>query len=527
MVQSGDVLAGKYRVERVLGKGGMGYVVSAIHLQLEERVAIKLLMPELCVQDEPVARFLREARAAVRIRSEHVARVLDVGVLDDGAPYMVMEYLEGNDLSAELDRRMQLGLLEAVEYVLQACEAIAEAHARGIVHRDLKPANLFLTRRADGSPLIKVLDFGISKAIVPDNAEPMASLTATQSLLGSPNYMSPEQVRKPKSVDARTDIWSLGVILYELLTGSLPFTAENAMSVLAAVVSDPTPRLRETRAEAPEGLEQVVSRCLSKEPTQRYADVAELAEALLPFAPPSAAPSVRRISGVLRSGGEGSHPPGESGARSPKPVARTKSAEEQTLVSESDRAGTAENAPSSVATDPTLRADFAPRAASSAGAARNGETASQWEHSKEPTEKPAARGQGAWFIGIGLLGAVAAGGYWLSTLKVPEATPDARDAHSGIAAPSQASPVASEWPAIAPSAAAADAEPATVEDAAALSSAAPAHVPASRDRREPARTGKRAEHPVASAAASAPRSEAPLAPSPSAGHPVDPLEGRR
>ncbi len=520
VVQSGDVLAGKYRVERVLGKGGMGFVVAAIHTQLQERVAVKFLMPELCQQEEPIARFLREARAAVRIRSEHVARVLDVGVLDDGAPYMVMEYLDGHDLSAELDRRMQLGVPEAIDYVLQACEAIAEAHARGIVHRDLKPANLFLTRRPDGSPLVKVLDFGISKAIVSE-AEAPASLTATQSLLGSPHYMSPEQVRKPKLVDARTDIWSLGVILYELLTGSLPFSAENAMSVLAAVVSDPTPRLRETRPDIPEGVEAVVFRCLSKEPAQRFADVAEFADALAPFAPPSAAPSIKRISGVLRGGIEVSTPPRASGSTPPSAPPEP-SQEQQTLVSESGPRG-------GISTDPTLRADFAPRPDSARAQLRSGETASQWEHSKTPPEPKPKRSPTLLFVGLGLLSTLAITGYMLTELR-PSALPsepiDSGPGASGLTAPPASAPL--QAPPAPPPSSAPPPVDSTARDAAAptqparpVSSAVapvrPAPRPAAPRVSPPPREVKPSPPPPVSAAASPPVEA----------RPVDPLEGRR
>jgi serine/threonine-protein kinase len=300
----GEILAGKYRIDRVLGKGGMGYVLHAVHTQLDQPVAIKFLSPDLCEKREAVARFLREARAAVRIQSEHVARVIDVGTLDDGAPFMVMEYLEGHDLAAELEFRDRLLVSAAIDYVLQACEALAEAHANGIVHRDLKPANLFLTRRADGSAFIKVLDFGISKALVGEGdalAPPAASLTATQGLIGSPHYMSPEQVRKPKDVDARTDIWSLGIILHELLTGLPPFMSDTPMSVLAAVVSDPPPSVREVRPEVSEGLQAVIFKCLEKDVSRRYQSVAELAEALRPHAPAHCAASISRIIGVIRA----------------------------------------------------------------------------------------------------------------------------------------------------------------------------------------------------------------------------------
>ncbi|MBN2195002.1 MAG: protein kinase [Polyangiaceae bacterium] len=300
-VGPGDILAGKYLVERVLGEGGMGVVVSAIHQQLGQRVAVKFLLPEFCAHAEPVARFLREAQAAVRVQSEHVARVIDVGTLESGAPFMVMEFLSGRDLSSEIAARGVLPVEEAVSYVLQACEAIAEAHAMGIVHRDLKPANLFLTRRADGSPLVKVLDFGISKSTVgPGGA---MNLTSTQSVMGSPLYMSPEQLKSSKNVDQRTDIWSLGVILHELVAGSPPFHAETVSALIVTVVSDPAPPLRSLRADAPPELEAVVLRCLEKDPARRVPHVGTLALALQALAPTQGAVSVPRIRGVLVTAG--------------------------------------------------------------------------------------------------------------------------------------------------------------------------------------------------------------------------------
>jgi serine/threonine protein kinase len=299
-VEVGDVLADKYRVECVLGRGGMGYVVAANHAQLDRRVAIKLLSPECCQTPDAVARFLREARACVRIQSEHVAKVLDVGLLDDGAPYMVMELLEGQDLAGELRARGMLSVEDAVDYILQVCEALAEAHALGIVHRDLKPANLFKTRHTDGSPLIKVLDFGISKALTGDDQAPI-SLTGSHDLVGSPPYMSPEQVRRPKSVDVRTDIWSLGVILHEFLGGRAPFTADAPLSVLASVVSDPPESLRSLRPNLPEGLYAVVAQCLEKDPDARFQEVLDLVEALAQCAPEAAKSAFSRITAIVRS----------------------------------------------------------------------------------------------------------------------------------------------------------------------------------------------------------------------------------
>src|SRR5262245_18034417 len=216
-VQPGDMLAGKYRVERVLGAGGMGVVVSAMHIDLEERRAIKLMHSADLANAQTVERFLREARAAARLRSDHVAKVHDVGRLETGAPYIVMELLVGEDLSHLLKARGPLPIEEAVLYILQACDAIGEAHAAGIVHRDLKPANLVLSRRPNGAPCVKVLDFGISKRTAPAGSAMLQSeITGTAEVIGSPHYMSPEQMRSTRNVDNRTDIWSLGVILYKL-----------------------------------------------------------------------------------------------------------------------------------------------------------------------------------------------------------------------------------------------------------------------------------------------------------------------
>jgi eukaryotic-like serine/threonine-protein kinase len=303
-VREGEILAGKYRVDRVLGVGGMGVVVAAHHIDLDERVAIKFLLPEVLEHGEAVARFAREARAAVKIKSEHVARVTDVGKLENGAPYMVMEYLEGSDLSQWIAQRGALPVEQAVEFLLQACEAIAEAHALGIVHRDLKPANLFVIRRPDGFLSVKVLDFGISKTANNPGSGSAASMTRTSALMGSPLYMSPEQMQSSRDVDARTDIWALGVILYELLTGAQPFSADTMPElVLRVVTGPPAAALRSRRPDVPEGLEHAVFRCLEKDRGRRFESVGELAVALLPYAPRRSKTSVERISGVLRAAG--------------------------------------------------------------------------------------------------------------------------------------------------------------------------------------------------------------------------------
>ncbi len=295
--KEGDILAGKYRIEKVLGQGGMGVVVAAQHTTLRQKVAVKFLLPDAAKREDAAERFLREARAAVSIQSEHVARVSDVGTLETGSPYMVMEFLTGNDLGVLLTERGTFPVAEAVDYVLQACEAIAEAHSIGIIHRDLKPANLFLTQRPDGTPIIKVLDFGLSKVTKPDALD--ASLTAANVVMGSPCYMSPEQIRSLKGLDARTDIWALGVILYQLLTGVRPFEAPSLGALFFTIGADPPLPLRKRRAEIPAGLEAAVLKCLEKDPTQRTQTIAQLARALAPFGNDDTRLSVERIHRVL------------------------------------------------------------------------------------------------------------------------------------------------------------------------------------------------------------------------------------
>ncbi len=290
-IEIGSIIAKKYAIERIVGEGGMGVVVAAQHTQLRQRVAIKFLLPAIVAHPESLARFVREARASVRIQSEHVARVLDVGELENGSPYIVMEYLEGTDFAGILESATPPSVEAAIEYILQACEAVAEAHSLGIVHRDLKPANLFVTRRPDGSPLVKVLDFGISKSL--DGSD--HALTKTTSFVGSPMYASPEQLLSSRSVDTRTDIWSLGVILYEACGGQAPFTGVNVMEVASRVMKlDPRP-LEEICVDLPVGLSAVIMRCLEKDVARRFATVGELARALGRYAP-RAAVSVERIS---------------------------------------------------------------------------------------------------------------------------------------------------------------------------------------------------------------------------------------
>jgi serine/threonine protein kinase len=294
-IQVGDVVAGKYRVDRVLGEGGMGIVVAATHQQLDEKVALKFLRPSVASNPEIVARFVREARAAVKIRSEHVARVLDVGALESGAPYMVMEYLDGQDLAQTLAGRGSLPVSETITYVLQACEAVAEAHSLGTVHRDLKPANLFLARRPNGRPVVKVLDFGISKVASTGDA----ALTNASAMMGSPSYMSPEQMVAAGSVDVRADVWALGVVLYELLTGRLPFVAETMPELVGMILQSAHTPITALRPDVPPGLQATIDRCLQKDRNLRHRNVAELAAGLVPFGPPRSDLSLERISHVL------------------------------------------------------------------------------------------------------------------------------------------------------------------------------------------------------------------------------------
>lgn len=279
----GDVLAKKYRLERLVGEGGTGVVVAARHLQLDRLVAIKFLRTALA-SDEIRLRFEREARAIAQIESEHVVLVLDVGALDDFSQYMVMEYLEGRDLAKILEEDGPLSVEDAVDCMLQVCEALEGAHAQGIIHRDLKPANLFLTRREDGGPHIKVVDFGISKITAPKIIDGgPREMTSAFTVLGSPRYMAPEQLRNAKDVDGRADLWSLGAVLFQLLTGKPAFEAENNVQVSLVVLANEAPLLRSVMPHAPPELEAIIAKCLTKDRDGRFQSAAELADALRPF----------------------------------------------------------------------------------------------------------------------------------------------------------------------------------------------------------------------------------------------------
>jgi serine/threonine-protein kinase len=404
----GEVLLGKYRIERELGRGGMGYVVAARHLELDELVAVKLILTEFADNADVVRRFTREARAAAKIASEHVVRVSDVGRLPSGEPYMVMELLKGQDLQEVLQQRVTLAIAEAVDYLAQVLEAVAEAHAVGIVHRDLKPANIFVTQRRNGTPCLKVLDFGISKLTGAGAAS--TSHEKTQGLLGSPLYMSPEQLLPGGEVDGRSDIWALGVIFFQLVTGQFPFTAESLPQLLMKVMNHPPLGLSELRPDLPPQLDAVIAKCLAKEPARRFASVTDLARALAPFGTAAAQSSLAAIENVL----PGARPPLESAdfpAGAPPALATPGATSTHALSS----------APS----------PDAPSAAPSAGSGPLGSgargTVPLWPNQAatfEPleTDSPATRGTGAsgaakpargpvivalaGFVGVALIGAV-------------------------------------------------------------------------------------------------------------------------
>ena len=299
--QPGTVVLGKYCVESVIGEGGMGAVLKARHLDLDESVAIKVLLPDHMERPEIVARFLREAKASVKLKGEHVARVLDVGRLEDefaGTPYIVMEFLDGADLNAIIKHHGAQDPAVAADLMLQACEAIAEAHSLGIIHRDIKASNFFITQPEEQAPELKVLDFGIATA-----PQGTSDLTSTQSVIGTPAYMAPEQMRASRQADTRSDVWSMGVVLYELLEGARPFRSTVYSDLCLAVGMDPPEPMEQA---VPEALHAVVLRCLEKTVERRYQSVAELAFDLVPFAtdPVLARASVEQCARLLGRRGQ-------------------------------------------------------------------------------------------------------------------------------------------------------------------------------------------------------------------------------
>ncbi len=410
-VQPGETLAGKYRVERVLGTGGMGTVVSARHLELGEPVAIKFLQPALADSETRVKRFLREGKAAARIRSEHVARVYDVGRLEDGAPYLVMEYLDGRDLQEWLATEGPLSPGLAVEYLLQACEAIASAHALGIIHRDLKPGNLFLAKRQDGSVAVKVIDFGISKltAVVDsDDGADDGAITRSAIMMGSVLYMAPEQMRSARDVDARADIWSLGGALHAMLTGKPPFPGGSILDVCSAMIHGLKP-LGEQCPDAPAELQAVLSRCLEYHPDSRYADVGELAAALEPLAPAHMHTYVERIARLVAS----APPEWPSSVDEPSDPGASSHASAQTAPSHEQPVGAAQSGQGVSAAGRPMQpsgqaAELAPAGPSTADPVPRIETAEP--ATRELVASLPTRSRTAWIVGlvaIGVLGGAA------------------------------------------------------------------------------------------------------------------------
>jgi serine/threonine protein kinase len=298
----GEVLAGRYRLDALIGRGAMGVVVAALDRRLDISVAIKFLAVTAPDSERALARFVLEARAAARLQSEHVVRVSDVAVHNGVVPYIVMERLVGTDLAALLQKSGPLEVETAVDYVLEACEAVAEAHRIDIVHRDLKPANLFLADRHGGASTLKVLDFGIAKdarlvaqTLDVDPLLPAAATTGQKAILGSPFYMSPEQMESSGEVDARTDIWALGVCLFELVTGKPPFTGTSLVQVYARMTAALEPGWCAQWSQFPEGLSDVIERCLKRDRAARYDTVEQFALALAPFGSVRARRSEARI----------------------------------------------------------------------------------------------------------------------------------------------------------------------------------------------------------------------------------------
>jgi serine/threonine protein kinase len=417
----GDVLAHKYRVESIVGRGGMGVVLSARHVQLGQVVAIKLLTlpPDEDRRDEAIGRFLHEAQAAAKLQNDHVVRIYDVGQLDNGLPFMVMELLVGADLGTVLDERGALPEPEAVDYVLQACAGVAEAHRMGIVHRDLKPSNLFVTKRSDGLPLLKVLDFGISKQLTdPTSGEAVPTFTNTRTLMGSPNYMSPEQVRDARRVDGRADIWALGVILQELITDAPVFHGESFPGVCAAIVADPPMPVRTMRPDVSTRLEAVIGRCLEKDAKLRFQSIAELQAALMPLAPQ-----------ILRSGSISQPLAYSSGTRemaSPLRVGASSNPGAPTVASEP---------PEKTRTGPDRTLESARLATGQGRISTQSALASTDPRVTvvEPVAKPLAKSKARWLLPLGLAALLGAGALWLQGRPSP-----ATAVASGEAAPSLA-----------------------------------------------------------------------------------------
>ncbi len=305
----GKTAGGRYNLVRLLGKGGMGEVYEAQHAIIGRRFAVKFLHPHLASNSEAVARFQREAQAAGRLENENIVAVVDAGTADDGAPYLVMEYLEGENLAQLLVRGGPLPAPRAAYILIQACRGLAAAHSRGIVHRDIKPANLFICRRNDSSDLVKVLDFGIAKL---HTGRAGTGLTQTGTTMGTPQYMSPEQARGAKEVDHRTDIYALGVVLYQILSGAQPHPGDSYHQILYHVLTQEPAPLDSTRPNLPFGLSAVVEKAMARNAGDRYASVTHLMGALIPFGGRAVVPVQSQV-GIPSTPGDTLPTPGSLG----------------------------------------------------------------------------------------------------------------------------------------------------------------------------------------------------------------------
>jgi serine/threonine-protein kinase len=385
----GTVIAEKYCVRGVIGSGGVGDVIKARHTELDEPVALKILKRRWLAVPQVVGRFLQEGRAAAKLKGEHVTRIYDVGRTEGGLPFLVMEYLEGEDLSAVITRG-PVPISDAVDWIIESCDALGEAHSMGIIHRDVKPQNLFLVRR-HGLRRIKLLDFGISR--LPTQAGDLSRVEqAPPSVIGTPAYMSPEQVRGEDEIDPRADIWALGVVLYELLTGTLPFCAASFPALSAKILAEPPERsLSSRRPSVPEALEAVVDRCLRKAPEERFADVAELALALLPFAHPRQRVTFDHLLRVQMDAGAAWRPSDPGGIKASRGSADTLVVPEPSLASDPEPARSSEGEPSG----PARSSPEVPPLPRSAAA-------------------PSARSQPAWIaLSCAVLASVALGAAWI------------------------------------------------------------------------------------------------------------------
>jgi eukaryotic-like serine/threonine-protein kinase len=299
----GEIVGGKYRVVRFLAAGGMGVVYEALHTVVRRRFAVKFLRPDLAEKRESLARFQREAEAAGALESENLTAAVDFGIAVDGSPFIVMEYLSGESVESLLVREGRVPLGRAADLVVQACRGIQAAHASGIVHRDLKPQNLFVCRREDGTDLLKVLDFGIAKL---EAADQKSAATLTGTVLGTPAYMSPEQARGEKTVDHRADVYALGAILYELVSGKKPHPGDSHNAILHHIATQPAVPFDSIEPDQPAELGRAISRALSSDPAERFETAELFGQAILGFAKRDVWPEVK--SAVSNAGIEDSAP---------------------------------------------------------------------------------------------------------------------------------------------------------------------------------------------------------------------------